>query len=78
LARVLRDDVYKGRHRIGIGFDVEAQEADQPGRADKDEQRRHERLLLQREGDDAVHCAVPANGAGVIERRGGRPTAFVQ
>ena len=73
LARVLCDDVDKGRDRIRIGLDVEAQKADQSGGADEDEQRDHQRLLLQREGDDAVHCPVPANGAGVIGRSGNRP-----
>lgn len=60
LARVLRDDVDEGRDRVRIGLDVQAHETDEPGDADEDEQRRHERLLFQRECDDAVHYPAPA------------------
>ena len=52
LAGALRDDVDQRRHRIGIGLDVELDEADDAGAEQDQQQQDDQHALLQRKGDD--------------------------
>jgi hypothetical protein len=55
LARALSDDIDQRRYRIGIGLDVELDEGDDAGGAEKKQQGDHKDPLLQGEGDNPIH-----------------------
>ena len=60
LAVALGDDVHQRRHRIGVGLDVELEEADHAGGEQHQHQHKNQHALLERQNHDGVHVSCPA------------------